>query len=98
MRKKVKKLPKFKSEEEERKFWSAHAHSDTAIDYFDTSRAQMTNVDTFHGGLKPVTIRFSSQQLNWVRKIAGAMDVGYQSLIKVWIDERLLEEKARRGF
>lgn len=93
MSKKLKRLPKFKSEQEEREFWSKH----DATDYFDTTKAQIMDADTFHGTLKPVTIRFSSRQLDWVRKIANGMDVGYQSLIKVWIDERLLEEKAQRG-
>lgn len=93
MSKKFRKLPKFKSEEGEREFWSTH----DATDYFDFSKGQITDADTFHGGLKPVTIRFSMEQLEGVRKIARRMDVGYQSLIKVWIDERLLEEKSRRA-
>ena len=94
MSKKLKKLPKFQSEEEERKFWATH----DVVDYFDAAKGQLMDADTFHASLQPVTIRFSSNQLDWVRKIARAMDVGYQSLIKVWIDERLLDEKSRRGF
>ncbi len=92
MRKKPRKLPKFKSEDEEREFWDTH----DATDYFDTSQAQVTNVENFHAGLKPITIRFSVQQIDLIRRIARGMDVGYQSLIKVWIDERLLQEKSHR--
>ena len=93
MNKRLKKLPRFRSEQEERDFWSTH----DATEYFNVSQGQLADVDTFHSELKPVTIRFSSEQLDWVRKIAKRMDVGYQSLIKVWIDERLLEERSRRG-
>lgn len=93
MKKKLKKIPRFESEAEERKFWATH----DGTDFFDVSKGGLTDADSFHSSLKPVTIRFSTQQLNWVRRIAKAMDVGYQSLIKVWIDERLLQEKAQRG-
>ncbi len=92
MKKNPKTLPKFKSENEEREFWTTHE----ATDYFDMSKGQVTNADNFHSGLKPVTIRFSIQQVDLIRLIARGMDVGYQSLIKVWIDERLLQEKAQR--
>jgi predicted DNA binding CopG/RHH family protein len=92
----LKKLPPFKSEDEERDFWTTH----DATDYFDFSKGQITDVETFHNqpAITSVTIRFSNKQLNLVRKIAKRMDVGYQSLIKVWLDERLLQEKAQRHF
>lgn len=92
MKKKSKKIPNFKSEDQEREFWASH----DGTDYFDVSKGNLTDADSFHGGLKPVTIRFSSQQLDLVRRIASRMDVGYQSLIKVWIDERLVQEKQLR--
>jgi len=92
MKKKSKKLPTFKSEDEERQFWDTH----DATDYFDFSKGQLSDADSLHGGFKPVTIRFSSQQLELIRRIATKMDVGYQSLIKVWLDERLLQEKNQR--
>ncbi len=96
MKKKSKKaqvLPKFKSEDEEQGFWANH----DATDYFDISKGQLTDADSFHSSFKPVTIRFSTQQLDLVRRIARRMDVGYQSLIKVWLDERLLQEKEQRN-
>ena len=87
-----KKLKRFNSEDEERDFWATH----DGTDYFDISKGQITDADTFHGGVTPVTIRFSDQQLSLVRRIAKKMDVGYQSLIKVWLDERLIQEKTQR--
>lgn len=87
-----KKLKRFKSEDEEREFWATH----DGTDYFDISKGQITNADAFHSLVTPVTIRFSSSQLNLVRRIAKKMDVGYQSLIKVWLDERLIQEKTQR--
>lgn len=92
MKKKLQKLPVLKNEDEERAFWDKH----DATDYFDFSKGQMTSADAFHESFKPVTIRFSTQQLELIRRIATRMDVGYQSLIKVWLDERLVQEKYQR--
>ncbi len=89
-----KKLKRFKSEDEERDFWATH----DGTDYFDISKGQLTDVDSFHGSVTPVTIRFSKSQLALLRRIAKKMDVGYQSLIKVWLDERLIQEKIQRHF
>lgn len=88
-----KKLGPFKSEDEERDFWATH----DGTEYFDFSKGQISDADSFHGNVTPVTIRFAESQLNLLRQIARKMDVGYQSLIKVWLDERLLQEKTRRG-
>lgn len=89
-----KKIKQFKSEDEERDFWATY----DGTDYFDFSKGKISDADTFHNQVTPVTIRFSASQLNLVRRIAKKMDVGYQSLIKVWLDERLIQEKTQRQF
>lgn len=87
--KKVKQLPKFKNEDEERKFWAAHELSDV----FDVTRG----VDVIFPNLKlstrTITIRVPESLLNNLKRIANKKDVPYQSLMKVFL-ERLVKEES----
>lgn len=87
--KKVKQLPKFKNEDEERKFWATHELSDV----FDVTRG----VDVIFPNLKlstrTITIRVPESLLNNLKRIANKKDVPYQSLMKVFL-ERLVKEES----
>lgn len=89
--KKLKKIPRFKNEDEEDKFWSTH---DTT-DYFDISKAIINPV---FPNLKPsrrtVTIRLPESLLNSLKAIANKKDVPYQSLVKIFLAEKVKEEMA----
>lgn len=82
MKKRLKKLPKFKSEDEERKFWDTHS----SVDYFDWSQA-MTG--PLFPNLKPssqsISLRMPSHILARVKTRANELDVPYQSLMKQYI-------------
>ncbi|KKR34026.1 MAG: hypothetical protein UT63_C0008G0025 [Candidatus Gottesmanbacteria bacterium GW2011_GWC2_39_8] len=86
--KKIKNLPKFKNEDEERKFWATHELSDV----FDTTHG----VDVIFPNLKPstktITIRVSESLLNDLKNIANKKDVPYQSLVKIYLNEKIREE------
>ena len=83
----LKVLPAFKTEAEERTFWKTH----DATDYLDLSKAQRV---TF-ANLKPLTHRVSlrspAHMLEGIKNAANKCDVPYQSLIKVWLQEKLEE-------
>lgn len=87
--KKLKKMPRFKNEDEEAEFWATH---DTT-DYFDISKAVVNPV---FPNLKPstrtITIRVSESLLDSLKMIANKKDVPYQSLVKIFLDERVKEE------
>lgn len=86
--KKIKKLPEFKNEDEERKFWATHELSDI----FDVTHG----VDAVFPNLKPstktITIRVSESLLSDLKRIANKKDVPYQSLVKIFLDEKIREE------
>ncbi|MFN7087888.1 MAG: BrnA antitoxin family protein [Burkholderiales bacterium] len=88
MRKKPKAAPRFKSEAEERAFWEAHDSAEL-VDWSKAKRATLPN-------LKPTTqsisLRLPLHLLERIKAAANARDVPYQSLIKVW-----LEEKAKKS-
>ena len=85
MSKKLKMTPKFKSEPEERKFWETH---DTT-DYFDWSKSEKVRFPNLKLSTQSISIRLPIGLLERIKIEANKRDVPYQSLIKVWLDERV---------
>lgn len=86
--KKIKKLPSFKNEDEEREFWATHQLGDV----FDIKKG----VDVVFPNLKPstktITIRVPESLIYSLKAIANKKDVPYQSLIKMFLDQKIREE------
>jgi predicted DNA binding CopG/RHH family protein len=85
MTKKLKTLPKFHSEAEERVFWETH---DTA-DYFDLSKAKRVQFPNLKLSTTAISLRLPQGLLDRIKVAANKRDVPYQSLIKVWLAEKL---------
>jgi predicted DNA binding CopG/RHH family protein len=85
---KHKKLPKFATEKAEREFWRTH---DTA-DYFDLSRARPAVFTNLKPTTKAVSIRLPQTLLARIKMLAAKRDVPYQSLLKVYLAEKVTEE------
>lgn len=83
--KKLKKIPYFKSEKEERKFWQTHS----SIDYVDWSKAKRVAFPNLKLTSKPITIRLSISLLERVKVKANLLDMPYQSYIKQLIAQGL---------
>jgi len=85
MNKPTKAIPKFASEAEERAFWESR-DSTAYVDWSQAKRAVLPN-------LKPTTrtisLRLPQHLLDSIKAAANARDVPYQSLIKVWLKEKL---------
>ena len=88
MPKNRKKVPKFKSEAEERTFWETH---DTA-DYFDLRNAQRARFPNLKFSTTAISLRLPLGTLDRIKIAANKRDVPYQSLIKVWLEEKLKAE------
>ena len=88
MKKKYKVFPRFRNEVEERKFWETH---DTA-DYFDLSKAQRVRLPNLKLSTTSISLRLTQSTLERINIAANKRDVPYQSLIKVWLDEKLEAE------
>ncbi len=86
--KKLKPIPKFKNEDEEDKFWSAH----DSTEYFDWSKAKRVDFSNLKPSTKTITIRVSESLLSSLKVIANKKDVPYQSLVKMFLDEKVKEE------
>jgi predicted DNA binding CopG/RHH family protein len=88
--KKIKKLPEFKNEDEERAFWANHELSDV----FDVSKGVDAVFPNLKSSAKTITIRVPESLLFNLKNIANKKDVPYQSLVKMFLDEKVREEFA----
>lgn len=86
--KKLKPIPRFKNEDEEDEFWSTH----DSTEYFDWSKAKRVTFPNLKPSTKTITIRVSESLLNALKAIANKKDVPYQSLVKMFLDEKVKEE------
>ncbi len=86
----IKSIPSFKNEQEEADFWATH---DTT-EYFDMSKPVEIDFPNLKPTTKSITLRLPVSLLNRIRKIANKKDVPYQSLMKVFLDEKAKEEIA----
>jgi predicted DNA binding CopG/RHH family protein len=77
--------PKFRSEAQERAFWEAH-DSSTLVDW---TKAQKLSLPNLKPTTKTISLRLPQHLLDAIKTAANARDVPYQSLIKVWLQERL---------
>ncbi len=92
MKKKIKPMPKFKNERDEREFWTTH---DTT-DFFDFSESNRVAIE-FDPGIeapvKSISLRLPRDMLNQLKVLANKKDIPYQSLIKVYLAEKIAEER-----
>ncbi len=83
--KKLKKIPKFKTENQERVFWSTH----DSTDYVDWSKAQPVVFPNLKPSTETISLRLSASLLNRLKSEAHKQDVPYQSLIKILLSKSL---------
>jgi len=85
MSKQLKPLPKFANEAEERRFWESHDSSE----YMDWSKARRVVLPKLKPTTKTISLRLPQHLLDSIKSAANSRDVPYQSLIKVWLQEKL---------
>lgn len=88
MPKKLKEIPKFKSEDEERKFWSEN----DSTDFVNWEDAETSILPKLKPTTKTISLRMSESMLNQIRLLANQRDVPYQSLIKIFLKDKIDEE------
>jgi len=83
-----KKIPRFKSEDEEREFWSTHDSGE----YIDWKKAKRVVLPELRPSLKTISLRLPESMLEELKLIAHKKDVPYQSLLKLFLSEKINEE------
>ncbi len=80
-------IPSFKSEKEERIFWEKN----DASAYFDLSKAKRVTMPNLKPTTASISLRLSQSFLEGIKLQANKIDVPYQSLMKIWLAEKLEE-------
>ena len=85
MNKQLKTTPKFTNEEQERAFWETH----DSTERLDWTKARQVILPNLKPSTKTISLRLPQHLLDSIKAAANARDVPYQSLIKVWLQEKL---------
>jgi len=83
--KNFKQIPKFKNENEERKFWATH----DSTQYIDWSKAEKVIFPNLKSSTESISLRLPSSLLARIKVLANKKDVPYQSLMKVFLSEKV---------
>lgn len=92
-KKQLKKIPKFKSEDEERTFW-ANNSSDELLNW----RSGIKNpiFPNLKPSTKTISIRLPLIMLDQLKELSNKKDIPYQSYIKVILDEKINSEAGEK--
>lgn len=88
----LKPIPEFRSEAEEQEFWETA----DSTEYFDWSKARRVAFPNLKPSTTPISMRLPETLLTDLKRLAHEQDVPYQSLMKVYLAERVAEERVRR--
>ena len=84
-------VPIFRSESEEREFCETH----DSADYVDWTKAKRAVLPNLKPSTQTISLRLPQHLLEAIKTAANARDVPYQSLIKVWLQERIEQDRRR---
>ena len=87
-----KQIPTFKNEDEEREFWATH----DSTEFLDWSKAKRAVFPNLKPSTKSISLRLPESILVGLKMLANKRDVPYQSLLKVFLAEKVEEELQHR--
>ncbi len=82
------KKKKFANEDEERKYWATH----DSVSEVDWSKAKAISLPKLRPSLRTISLRLPISMLEELKLLANRQDVPYQSLIKIFLSERIQRE------
>lgn len=88
MKTQKKTIPEFKRDQEEREFWATNDSSE----FIDWENAQRTIFPDLKPTMKTISLRLPETMLNRIKALANERDVPYQSLMKMFLKERIDRE------
>ncbi len=81
-------VPRFKTEDEERDYWASH----DSTEHVDWSSARRVLLPNLKPSLKTISVRLPQSMIDQLKVLANRRDVPYQSLMKVFLAERIEQE------
>lgn len=86
-----KKVPPFKNEAEEFEFWSTH----DSTEYVDWSKAARVSFPNLKPSTRTISLRLPAWLLDELKVLANKQDIPYQSLMKMYLSERVAQERKK---
>ena len=83
-----KQIPAFKNEDEEREFWATH----DSTEYINWNQAKRVTYSNLKPSVKKISLRLSQSMLEELKLLANKRDVPYQTLLKIFLAERIEKE------
>ena len=84
----MKNIPNFENEDKEREFW---AKTDS-LEYIDWKKAKKIVLPNLKPSVKTISLRIPESMLEEIKLLANKRDVPYQSLMKIFLSERIDKE------
>lgn len=84
---------RFRSEDEEREYWAAH----DSVGQVDWSKAKRVTLPRLRPSVRTISLRLPESMLDALKLLANRKDVPYQSLIKVFLSERIQRELGKKA-
>ena len=84
----LKAIPEFPSEADERRFWETH----DSAEYVDWSQARWVRFSNLKPSTETISLRLPAPLLSDLKALANKRDVPYQSLLKVFLADRVAAE------
>jgi predicted DNA binding CopG/RHH family protein len=88
-----KQIPEFRSEQDERNFWAGH----DSTEFIDWQSAQKRRLPNLKPSLRTISLRLPVSMIEDLKVLANKRDAPYQSLLKVFLAERLERERRARN-
>ncbi len=87
-KKTIRKIPKFENEDEEREFWASH----DSLGYVNWQQAKRVKLSNLRPTTRTISIRLPESMIERLKVLANKRDVPYQSLLKMFVADRIEEE------
>jgi predicted DNA binding CopG/RHH family protein len=88
VKQRIRKIPKFESEDQERDFWASHDSTDF-VDWRQAERVQLPNL---RPTTRTISIRLPEPMIERLKVLANKRDIPYQSLLKMFVADKIEEE------
>lgn len=88
VKQRMRKVPRFESEDQERGFWTSH----DSTDFVDWRRAERVKLPNLRPTTRTISIRLPESMIERLKVLANKRDIPYQSLLKMFVADRIEEE------
>jgi len=88
VKRRIRKIPKFRDEEQERNFWASH----DSTDYVDWRRSERVKLPNLRPTTRTISIRLPESMIEKLKVLANKRDIPYQSLLKMFVADKIEEE------